>query len=140
MAAGNSPIVEAIRIAEQGTTGEIRVHLSKRWIEKDAYARAERIFHEYGMTRTTHRNAVLLYVNLRRHKFAIIGDESIHERVGSRYWQRIARRLSEDLRSTHPERAIAMAVQEIGEALKKHFPADLNEPNPDELGNDVSSD
>ncbi|MCM2277072.1 MAG: TPM domain-containing protein [Oligoflexia bacterium] len=134
-----SPIVKAIAEAEAGTTGEIRVHLTRRWIEKDPFARAWIVFRRFGMFRTAQRNAVLLYVNLRKHKFAIIGDEGVHKVVGQLYWERIARNLSRDLTSTHYENAIALAVREIGQVLHQHFPAEAV-PNPNELSNEVSED
>ncbi len=145
MAAGNeklkhSPIVDAIAEAELGTTGEIRVHLSRSWVEKDAYKHAERLFNQFDMQRTRNRNAVLLYVNMRRHLFAIVGDEGIHQVVGQKYWEVLAGRLAQNLHETHPEKAIAIAVREIGAKLREHFPADLDSSNPNELGNTVSED
>lgn len=135
-----SPIVLAIMEAEKGTTGEIRVHLSKRWFEKDPYAHACKLFMQYGMTRTANRNAVLLYVNLRKRKFTIIGDEGIHRVVGQQYWEELARCLANDLRSTCSENAIALAVRTIGATLHRFFPAEEGAENPDELSNDVTTD
>lgn len=135
-----SPIIAAIAAAEDSTTGEIRVHLSRRFFEKDPYRRAKALFDRFGMWRTAQRNGILLYVNLRKHRFAVYGDEGIHKVVGQHYWERLARNLSENLRSTHPEKAIAIAVLEIGETLKKYFPADLDRHNPDELLNEVTED
>jgi uncharacterized membrane protein len=135
-----SKIVEAIAQAEDRSTGEIRVHVSKRWFEKDPFARAQKLFYRLGMERTTLRNAVLLYVNFRRRKFAIYADEGIHQSVGQRYWEKIARELSQDLRGTHHENAIATAVQKIGQALAESFPSDPTHPNRHELSNDVTSD
>jgi uncharacterized membrane protein len=135
-----SKIVEAIARAETRTTGEIRVHISKRWIERDPMARAQTIFRKIGMERTALRNAVLLYVNLRRKKFAIYGDEGIHQSVGQRYWEKIARELTQDLRGTHHENAIAMAVEKIGDALAQYFPIDSNHLNENQLSNEVTQD
>ncbi|MGZ3699767.1 MAG: TPM domain-containing protein [Bdellovibrionota bacterium] len=145
MAAGkskikHSPIIEAIAAAETGTTGEIRVHLSRRLIERDAFGRAQKLFKKFGMSRTTHRNGVLLYVNMRRRKFAIIGDEGIHKTVGQRYWEELAKNLGEDLRSTHLERAVAMAVLTIGETLRKFFPLEPGTSRTNEMPDEVSED
>ena len=139
-AARFSPIVRAIAEAEKRTTGEIRVHLSRRWLERDPYERAHKLFHQYGMTRTAQRNGVLLYVNLRRRKFAIVGDEGIHREVGQQYWEELARALHEDLLSTHVENAVAISVRTIGATLQRFFPVDLDSQNPDELPNDVLED
>ncbi len=139
MAAGDqkSPILAAIQHAESGTTGEIRVHLSRSFWERDVYRHAEKIFFRYGMDKTKLRNAVLLYVNLRRHQFAVYGDEGIHQCVGQSFWEKLARDLRQGLQSTFSEAAIAQAVLTIGEALRVHFPASPGAENPDELSNDV---
>lgn len=138
-----SPIVTAIEEAESRTTGEIRVHLSRRWWEKDPYTRAETLFKRFGMAGTRHRNAVLLYVNVRKHKFAIIGDSGIHARVGQAYWEELTKALAQDLKSTHLEKALALAVRTIGVTLEHYFP--LEEKHPDssgakELPNEVTED
>jgi uncharacterized membrane protein len=135
-----SPILDAIRDAESRTTAEIRVHLSRRLIEKDPFKRAKHLFHQYGMYRTTHRNAVLLYVNLRRRKFALIGDEGAHHSVGQRFWEELARDLMRNFISTHPENAIALAVKKIGERLAQDFPLDADHPKANELDDEVTRD
>jgi uncharacterized membrane protein len=133
-------IVEAIARAERGTTGEIRVHLSRRLLEKDAMRRARRLFTRFEMHQTEDRNAVLLYVNLRRHKLAVVGDEGIHHRVGDEFWKKLVHELRSDLKGTHPENAIAMAVHRIGEELAKHFPLERGARHPNKLSNEVSED
>ncbi len=140
MAAGNSPIVEAIARAETGTTGEIRVHLSKRWFEKDPLGRAMQLFEQFGMFRTTRRNAVILYVNLRKRRMAIFGDTGIHDKVGQAFWEKILAELAHDLRTTHHEKAVAEAIFKIGDVLKAHFPIGAGDDNMDELPNTVTTD
>lgn len=135
-----SPILDAIRAAEAKTTSEIRVHLSRRWMEKDPFKRAGHLFRQYGMFRTTHRNAVLLYVNLRRRKFALVGDEGAHHAVGQRFWEELARQLKRDFGSTHPENAIALAVKKIGERLAQDFPLAQGQTHSNELDDEVTSD
>lgn len=123
MANGNTdPIVHAIALAETGTTGEIRVHLSKRFFEKSPLNHALWLFDRFGMSRTLQRNAVLLYVNLRSRRFAVVADQGLDQTLGQKYWQLFTHELSEDLRGTDPERAIAMGVARLGEKLKLHFP------------------
>jgi|GEM_PF-125369 len=117
-----SPIIQAIAAAENGSTGEIRVHIAKHWIERDPFARATRLFEHFNMFRTTDRNAVLFYINPRKRKFAIIGDAGIHSVVGQKYWEDLSATLRKELRSTHPENAIALAVLQMGEIFRKYFP------------------
>ncbi|MEO5970403.1 MAG: TPM domain-containing protein [Bdellovibrionia bacterium] len=121
----HSPIVEAIRLAEKSSSGRIRVHISKRWMEKDPTRRAQQIFVQHKMTENPLRNSILLYVNLRKRKFAILGDVGINRVVELHYWQEMELTLSENLFSTQSERAIAFTVTSLGQALKKYFPSAL---------------
>jgi uncharacterized membrane protein len=121
----SSPIVQALAKAEAGTTGEIRVHLTKSLFEKDPFGRATRLFERFGMARTSQHNAVLLYVNLRKQRFAIAADHGIDQAVGPHYWKLLSKELAENLRSTHPERAIALAIESLGQKLRQHFPENL---------------
>ena len=58
-------MVDAIRKAEAGTSGEIRVYLERKH-KGDALSRAAKVFHKIGMTKTRHRNGVLIYLALDR--------------------------------------------------------------------------
>ena len=117
----HSPIVAAIGAAERETTAEIRVHLSKRFIDRNPTLRARKVFVELQMHKTELRNGVLLYVNLRRRKFAIVGDEGIHSKVGQDYWNSIADSLISGLKTKSTEEAIANTVLEVG---MKYFKAE----------------
>ncbi len=131
-------ILEAIRKAEAGTSGEIRVHLSRERIEGELIACAERKFFELGMAATENRNAVLLYVNPRERKFALYGDQGIHEKVGPEFWQKLASEVSAHIRGQNLTEGLIHAVVTIGRALGEHFPSGQN--NPDELSNELTRD
>ncbi|MBI3535094.1 MAG: TPM domain-containing protein [Deltaproteobacteria bacterium] len=135
-----SPIILAIAESEKETTAEIRVALSQRRFDSDPLKRVKKIFYQNGMQNTKNRNAILLYINLKKHKFAIFGDEGIHHIVKQNYWDEIVKELSQDLKYTHYENAIAIAVRKLGSILKTLFPVSLDNPNPDELSNEVLRD
>ncbi len=129
-------IMAGIEAAEAGTSGEIRVHLSYDRKEQDLLEQAKKRFHELGMTNTLERNAVLIYVNPALRKFALFGDQGIHEKVGEEFWLALTPKISERIHQKSPTEGILLAVQIVGEALKAHFPA--HEKNPNELPNDLS--
>ena len=54
-------IVEAIRVAECDTSGEIRVHIEQN-CDIDVYERALDVFHVLKMDNTKAQNGVLIYV------------------------------------------------------------------------------
>ncbi|MBS1963799.1 MAG: TPM domain-containing protein [Bdellovibrionales bacterium] len=119
-----TPILRALRFVAKKSTGEVRVHVSRDRFEKDPMGTALRLFEEFGMTRTTDRNAVLVYLNRATRRFAVIADEGVHRAVGQKYWDGLAANFSEDLRGTHFENAIALLVFSVGTTLAKKFPRD----------------
>ena len=70
-------IVEAIRLAELNTSGEIKVHIEKT-ANGDATNRALEVFHTLKMDNTKLQNAVLIYVAIEDKNFVIYGDIGIN--------------------------------------------------------------
>jgi uncharacterized membrane protein len=115
-------IVRAIRDAESKTSGEIRVFVQRGKLDGDPLPAAQRRFHRLGMQNTPERNAVLIFVAPRAHKFAIIGDKGIHQKCGEDLWQRLVNQMREHFRNEKFSEAISDAIREIGDALAAHFP------------------
>src|SRR5437867_9535437 len=82
-------IVRAIREAESKTSGEIRVFVQRGKLSADPLIAAQKKFHQLGMHKTQERNAVLIFVAPRAHKFAVVGDKAIHEKCGDEFWEQI---------------------------------------------------
>src|SRR5579863_7180203 len=82
-------IVAAIRAAEQKTSGEIRVFISRHNPE-DPVAAAQRDFNKLGMGKTKEKNGVLIFVAPQARKFAVIGDSGVHVRCGDEFWRALA--------------------------------------------------
>lgn len=128
-------IVAAIAEAELKTSGEIRVFVSHKKRE-NALAAAWARFRKLGMTRTRHRNAVLIYFAPLTHKFAIVGDVGIHEKCGDTFWTHIANAMSESLKKNLFTEAIAAAIKKSGTELAKYFPPESENRN--ELPNQIA--
>ena len=122
-------IVRAIGEAEHATSGEIRVHIETS-CKGDVLDEAAWLFRKLGMHRTADRNGVLIYLAIKEHSFAIIGDTGINAVVPPGFWDNIRdhmkQRFSENLFTEGLTEGIIMA----GEQLKEHFPHakdDINE-------------
>lgn len=127
-------IVDAIREAELNTSGEIRVHIENK-CSGEVLDRAVDVFHELKMEQTRQRNGVLLYVAIKSHKVAIIGDEGVNAVVPDDFWNGIIDRAVKQFAQGQYAEGIAEAVTAVGEVLKQHFPYrndDINEL-PDEI-------
>ncbi len=130
-------IVDAIGRAEAGTSGEIRVHVTRREPE-DIEARARERFQKLGMTKTRERNAVLFYVAPRIQKFQILGDTGVHEKCGDGFWTETAGELSAAFRKGDFTGGLVAGIEKIGTVLKEHFPHGADDRN--ELPDAVTED
>ena len=130
-------VVAEIAAAEKRTTGEIRVFVSGQQVT-DPVSGAKLQFEKLGMTRTEHRNGVLLYFAPRSQKFAIIGDQGIHERCGAEFWEQVVAEMGTHLRSGSFTEGVTHGVRTVGQALAEYFPAQGG--GPDELPNTVARD
>ena len=128
-------IVQAIREAESKASGEIRVFIQRGKLKNEALVEAQRKFHRLGMHKTHERNAVLIFVAPRAHKFAVVGDTAIHEKCGDAFWQRAVDGMRTHFQNEKFSEALVQAIQEIGSVLARHFPKTSRDT--DELPNDV---
>jgi uncharacterized membrane protein len=115
-------IVHAIRNAESKTSGQIRVFVQRGKVDVDPLVAAQKKFHRLAMHKTTERNAVLIFVAPRAHKFAVVGDKAIHEKCGEAFWQQLVERMREHFRNEKFTDALVEAIEEAGKALASHFP------------------
>ena len=127
-------IVRAIGAAETQTSGEIRVYLKRGEIE-DPVSAAQAQFAKLGMTATRERNAVLVFVAPRSQKFAVIGDEGIHQRCGDEFWQRLVEAMKGHFTAENFTDALVHAIEQAGASLAKHFPRQPIDRN--ELPNEI---
>lgn len=129
-------IIESIRQAESGTSGEIRVHLETD-ARVDALRESQRVFRQLGMHRTRLRNGVLILLELNRREFAIVGDEGINAVVSEDFWREERDLLQTYFRNHDFAGGLCLAIQQIGAKLKRHFPLGPGE-NPNELPDTIS--
>ncbi len=128
-------IAAAVRAAETGTSGEIRVHVDAE-CPGDPMRRAVEVFERLGMHRTAQRNAVLVYLAIEDRRLAVIGDAAVHARVPGDYWERVSRALVARLKDGRLRDGLVAAVRELGEVLCRHFPRGPDDR--DELSDEVS--
>ena len=128
-------IIQAIHAAESKTSGEIRVLIERGKLKSDPLEAAQRKFHRLGMHKTRERNAVLIFVAPRVHKFAVVGDQAIHERCGDELWKRVVERMRTHFQNEKFSDALVEAVNDIGTVLERQFPKTVSDTNelPDEI-------
>jgi uncharacterized membrane protein len=125
----------AIQAAERGTSGELRVAISRFYFWGDVRRAAEIAFRRLHMDHTRHRNGVLIFVAPRLRRFAIVGDVGIHRHVTATFWNDLADDVSQDFRAGDLTAGLERAIARIGERFALHFPPDPGAGN--ELPNQV---
>ena len=128
-------IVEAIRMAEKETSGEIRVHIEKT-TSKVPYDRALEVFHELGMDATDLKNGVLIYLAVEDHKFVICGDKGINDVVTNDFWDSTRDVIVSHFKNGDFKQGLIEGITKAGEQLQKHFPYLKGDTN--ELSNEIS--
>lgn len=129
-------IEQAISHLEQQTSAELRVVVEyKAKKSQSAIARAEQLFDELEMYKTTARNAVLIYLSFKPHYVAVVGDQGIHEKVGEEFWQDVYAVMKEQCQNGCYTAAICQAIAHIEKPLAEHFPVQPDDVN--ELPNEV---
>ena len=129
-------ILSAIKAAEQTTSGEIRVHIDK-WCKTDPVFKAQNLFGHLKMDETKLRNGVLIYIALHEHKFAIVGDIEIDNKVGSHFWESTKDKMASNFKQGAIINGICEGIKEAGIQLQKYFPYDRNSDE-NELTDDIS--
>ena len=130
-------IVAAIREAEKGTSGEIRVFVSRKEVE-DPVVVAQGHFLRMGMEKTRHHNGVLIFVAPRSHKFAVIGDAGVHVQCGDAFWRDLTGEMAGHFRKSEFTSGLLHGIRQAGQLLARHFPASPDDKN--ELSDEVAHD
>lgn len=129
-------IADAIRAAERGTSGEIRLYVEDYCQQDHPTERAQELFQLFGMYNTQNRNAVLIYLAEKSRQFALWGDAGIHEKVGNQFWEEEKKLLREYLQRDEAAEGVSKAILMVGDRLRQYFPndekTDINEL-PDEI-------
>lgn len=117
-------IAKCIQSAEKDTSGEIRIYIESHCTYVNAMDRAWEIFLKLKMEKTLLRNAVLIYIAKVDKQVAIIGDEGIHEKVkGIDIWGQSLQVLKMHFKNGAFKEGLRSVVENVGQELKKHFPA-----------------
>lgn len=129
-------LLEAIRKAEQRTSGEVRLFIESKCKYMDAFDRAKEIFLNLKMHETKMRNATLIYVAVKDKQAAVLGDEGIYQKVGKEYWEEEVNKMMLLFKEKKLVEGLCQGINDLGEVLIHHFPynkeTDKNEL-PDEL-------
>ena len=128
-------IIEAIRLAEKDTSGEIRVHIEKS-TDKDPLERAKEVFHFLKMDETEKRNGVLFYLAVDDKQFSVLGDIGIFKVTPETFWDSTKDIVLNEFIKGNFTKGLKLGIMEAGFKLKEFFPYQNNDKN--ELPDSIS--
>lgn len=121
-------VQKAVEAAERFTSGEIRICVEHS-CKAPVIDRAVNYFEKLGMDKTALRNGVLIYLAVKDHKFAIIGDSGIDKVVPENFWDSTKEAMLKDFKSGNIIEGIITGVHLAGNQLKAFFPFQDNDIN-----------
>lgn len=127
-------IMHAISVAENHTSGEIRICIEKK-CPNDVINQATKRFVELNMGKTALKNGVLIFLAVDDHKFAIIGDSGINKKVPDNFWEETKDIMLDLFKKGQFADGLVAGIERAGLQLKSFFPSsddDINEL-PDEI-------
>ena len=119
----------AIAAAEKTTSGEIRVFIDCGALAGEPLAAAEKKFIELGMQKTAERNAILIFVAPEAQKFAVVGDEGVHQKCGVEFWQQLVDAMRAHFKREEFTDALVEAIESAGQLLAQYFPRKHDDRN-----------
>jgi len=128
-------IVEAIKQAEQNTSGEIKVHIENH-CRGDVEQRSLTVFNKLKLNETKLRNGVLIYLAIKDRKFAILGDEGINNVVENGFWDDVKDMMLSHFKEGNFTEGLEQGIIRCGEKLKTYFPYQTDDTN--EIPDDIS--
>ena len=126
----------AIQKAEFKTSGEIRVFVDAKCKEENVLDCAAYQFKQLGMHKTKERNGVLIYISMDDHRFAIIGDAGIHQKVNENFWDETKNIMLEFFKKGLITEGLIAGIEQVAIQLKSLFPYQSDDKN--ELPNEIA--
>jgi uncharacterized membrane protein len=121
-------IVKAIKLAEKNTSGEIKVHI-ENYCKGNVEERSLFVFNRLKLNKTKLRNGVLIYLAVKDHKFAILGDEGINKVVEDGFWNDVKDLMQNRFKENRFADGLEEGIMRCGEKLKNFFPYQSDDTN-----------
>ncbi len=129
----------AVADSEHHHSGEIRISveaglpLSYLWADLTARDRAITLFGKLRVWDTEQNNGVLIYLLLAEHAIEIVADRGLARHVTPAQWDTLIDGMREAFRTGQFEAGLAQAVDAVDALLRRHFPLQPGQTNPNEL-------
>lgn len=107
--------------------------ISQKTLQKKVQLRAIKEFFKQGLTKTKEATGILIFVSEFEKRVQILADSGINAKVDPKTWQKQVNEIVSGVKAKDSGKAVAKAIEEMGELLATHFPT--RGENPNELPN-----
>ena len=108
-----------------------RLFISTSELKTEVKEATEKEFFSQGLYRTREETGILIFISVFERQVWVLADRGINEKLPSDTWQDVVKLIVDGIKERRQVDAICQAIDQIGQILKKHFPASID--NPDEL-------
>jgi uncharacterized membrane protein len=115
-------VLQQIKMAEQKTSGEIRIYIESKCKYTDTILRAEEVFQILKMNQTELHNAVLIYIAYKDREFAIYGDYGCIQKFPKDFWKKTAKSLGFHFFKKEYTDGLHKTITSIQTQLETYFP------------------
>ena len=112
---------QAIRSAEEGTSSDIVVFITRRNVH-DPLTVAHNEFRKLHLEAAKDQNSLLIFLAPKSQKFAVVGGPALHEKVGQAWWDELIALLTLHFKAGRFTDGLVAAIEKAAPALKQHFP------------------
>lgn len=114
-----------------------RLFLAEAHMKAEVERAAHAAFATLGVRRTEGATGVLIYISLAERRVRILGDTQISECLCQADWDAVRDLVIDGLRAGRLVGGLLAGIRKAGALLAIHFPATGQDPNPDEIGNQL---
>ncbi|MBL8859762.1 MAG: TPM domain-containing protein [Planctomycetes bacterium] len=86
-------------------------------------------FHRLGLSQTSARTGVLLFVSLLERRVVVLGDAGIHAKVGDAHWDTTRSAIIDGVRKGCVDEGLIDGIRLCGAVLEQHFPWEHGDRN-----------
>lgn len=106
-----------------------RFFISQREVDEEVEEAATTSFFREGLYKTQDATGILIFISVFEHRVWVLGDEGINKKVSADQWDKIVHIITDGIKQKNQVEAICLAVKEVGQILKQHFPIKPDDRN-----------
>ncbi len=106
-----------------------RILVPKRLMKQKVHSAAMVAFYKHGVHNTKDKTGILIYISLMERMVVVIGDEGIHQKVGSEAWSDVINIIVDGIKKRKLVDGMVNGMESCRELLRTHFPASADNRN-----------